>query len=392
MPGARRWRVAAALFAVVFSASTPLAAFGVFLPALADAFGWSRGAISLALSINLVLGGLAAFLVGGLADRHGPRGVLLVAVVIAGGGIALASLTRTLWQLYLFVGVLGGIGTSGFYVIAASTVTRWFAHQRGLPLALVLAGFNLSYVTAGPIAAWLIERAGWRAAYLVFGIAACVIGSAASLMVVDPPRGATARDVPAPATHGLTLREALADRRLWLLHLCWLLLGTVLFMISAHVVSYARDRGTRLEIAALLLAAYGSGAAVGRVVFGALSDRLGSTAILRSCFALQIVALAVVPLGPPETVLLAMLALFGLGYTGADTVLVRVIPDVFGLRALGAITGVLTLGWRVGAAIGPPLAGFVHDAVGSYTVPFGLAPVILAVAFVVFRVGATPRR
>ncbi|MBI4594036.1 MAG: MFS transporter [Candidatus Rokubacteria bacterium] len=387
-----RWLVAAALFTVVFSASSPIAAFGVFLPALADTFGWSRGAISVALSITLLLGGLGGFVVGAVADRHGPRGILLLTVAIAGGGFALASTTAALWHLYLFVGVMGGLGTSGFYVIAASTVTRWFERERGLALALVLAGFNVSFVTGGPVAAWLIERLGWRPAYLVFGGWLCLVGGLAGLVVRDPPRRPPAPgQAPAAEARGATLRDALADRRLWLLSLCWSLFGGVFLMVSVHVVPYARDRGVALGSASLALTAYGLGATVGRLVFGALSDRLGGRAIMPVCVALQVGALAALAWGPSQHALLLLLAVFGLGFTGADTVFVRAIPDVFGLRALGAITGVLTIGWRSGAALGPAVAGFAHDATGSYTLPFGLAPVALAVSYALFRLGSAPR-
>lgn len=388
-----RWLVAAALFAVVFSVSHPVASFGVFLPALADAFGWSRGAISVALSITLLVGGLGAFVVGSIADRHGPRAILLVTVAIAGGGFALASTTSALWHLYLFVGVMGGLGTSGFYVIAASTVTRWFEQRRGLALALVLAGFNIAFLTAGPAAAWLIENVGWRPAYLVFGGWLCLVGGLAGLVVRHPPPAAGAPGrARAAEVRGVSMREALADRRLWLLSLCWLLLGAVFQMVAVHVVPYAHDRGAGLASASLALTAYGLGATVGRLAFGPLSDRLGAAAIMRACFALQVGALAVLPFGPSQPALLLLLAVFGLGFTGADTVFVRVIPDVFGLGALGAITGVLTLGWRTGAALGPALAGFVHDATGSYTVPFGLAPVALAASYGLFSLSSAPRR
>src|SRR5215207_9323340 len=98
----------------------PLAAFGVFLPIIADTFGWSRGAIASALSLNLVFGGIAGFFVGRLADRHGPRVMLLVTVTIAGIGFGLVSQVTALWHLYLLIGVLAGTGLSSFYLLSTS--------------------------------------------------------------------------------------------------------------------------------------------------------------------------------------------------------------------------------------------------------------------------------
>jgi len=390
----QRWLIAAALFAVVFSASSPLAAFGVFLPVLAEHFGWSRGAISVALSMALMLGGINAFVVGAIADRHGPRFILAFTVAMAGVGFALASTIGSLSELYLFVGILGGIGTSGFYVIASTTVTRWFERQRSLVLALVLAGFNVSFVTAGPIAAWLIEWLGWRGAFGVFGGWLCLVGGLATLVVRDPPRrevGAAAAVSPIEP-RGMSIVAALADRRLWLLEACWLLLGGVVLMISSHIVSYSRDRGIGLASASLALTAYGVGATVGRIGFGALADQLGARTVMRICVVVEVAALAVLPFGPPPPLLFVALALFGMGFSGGDTAFIRIIPDVFGLKALGAITGLLALGWRSGAALGPVFAGFVYDATGSYTVPFSLAPVALLVSLALFSWGSASRR
>src|SRR5207244_12944588 len=135
----------------------PLAAYGGFLAVFARTLAWSRGAISSALSLNLLLGGVAGFGIGALADRHGPRVMLVVTVILAGSAFALVSTVGALWQLYLLVGVLGGIGMSSFYLLSTTTVARRLDERRGLALALVLVGFNLGYISAGPLSAWLIE-------------------------------------------------------------------------------------------------------------------------------------------------------------------------------------------------------------------------------------------
>ena len=278
----QRWLIAGALFAVVFSASSPIAAFGVFLPVLAEHFGWSRGAISVALSTALMLGGLNAFVVGAIADRYGPRFILTFTVAMAGAGFTLASTIGSLWELYLFIGIMGGIGTSGFYVIASSTITRWFDRQRSLVLALVLSGFNVSFIIAGPVAAGLIEWLGWRNTFLVFGSWLCLVGGLATLVVRDPPRRPISPATASKAEpRGVTIVAALGDRRLWFLEACWLLLGGVVLMVSVHIVPYSRDRGITLAAASLALTAYGIGATIGRIGFGALADHLGARTVMR---------------------------------------------------------------------------------------------------------------
>ena len=394
-PLRRRWWIVAALFVVTFGISMPLAAYGVFLPIIAEQHGWSRGAIAAALSLNLLVGGVAGYFVGALADRHGPRVMLFLTVGFAGTGFGLVSISGALWHLYVFVGVLAGIGMSSFYLLSTATVSRWFDDRRGLAIALVLVGFNLGYIVAGPMSAWLIGRLGWRAAYATLGVgcALVAVGAAATvrlpreaelpMLAARRRRGASAA---AATAVGVTFREALADPRQWCLNVSWLLLGGVILMIGVHAVPYLKDLGADLAEASLALTAYGIGTVAGRLTAGAVSDRLGTRVTSAVAYPVEIVALVALAWCSSRGALLGAMLGFGLGAAATDTILVKAIPDLFGVRALGAIMGILTLGWRSGAAVGPASAGFVYDATGSYAVPFWAAPVAVAISWVLFSI------
>jgi len=401
----RRWLIVAALFVVTYGVSVPLAAYGVFLPVIAEHFGWTRGAVSAALSLNLLVGGIAGFAVGTLADRHGPRVLLAATMALAGTGFALVAAVSTLWQLYLLVGLVAGVGTSSFYVLGTATVTHWFEDRRGLALALVLIGFNLGYITGGPAAAWLITRLGWRVAYSVLGSGCGLVTTIAALGVRLPrqaeraalrrPRPAVASGAARGGAHGITLLESLTDPRQWALNVSWLLIGGIAIMISVHAVPFARDQGLSLTGASLALTAYGLGSAIGRLLGGTLSDRVGARRTIAAAFVLQIAALVGLLWVPSRAGLLLSLMAFGAGFAASDTVVAQVVPQVFGMRALGAIMGILTLGWRCGAAIGPALAGFLYDLTGSYRIPFGLAPLGVLLSWALFLLatarGGRPR-
>ena len=390
----RRWLIVAALFVVTYGVSVPLAAYGVFLPVIAEHFGWTRGAVSAALSLNLLVGGIAGFAVGTLADRHGPRVLLAATMALAGTGFALVAAVSTLWQLYLLVGLVAGVGTSSFYVLGTATVTHWFEDRRGLALALVLIGFNLGYITGGPAAAWLITRLGWRVAYCMLGSGCGLVTTIAALGVRLPrqaeraalrrPRPAVASGAARGGAHGITLLESLTDPRQWALNVSWLLIGGIAIMISVHAVPFARDQGVSLTGASLALTAYGIGSAIGRLLGGTLSDRVGARRTIAAAFVLQIAALVGLLWVPSRAGLLLSLMAFGAGFAASDTVVAQVVPQVFGMRALGAIMGILTLGWRCGAAIGPALAGFLYDLTGSYRIPFGLAPLGVLLSWALF--------
>ena len=380
-PLTRRWLIVVALFVVTFGVSMPLAAFGVFLPIIAETFGWSRGAIATALSLNLVLGGIAGFLVGALADRHGPRVMLFLTVGLAGTGFGLVSMIGELWHLYLLVGLLGGVGMSSFYLLSTTTVARWFEDRRGLAIALVLVGFNLGYIVAGPLAALLIVQLGWRAAYAILGggcalmavIAASTVRlpRAAELAMLQAPRTRRA-DEPAPRRAGASLSEALADPRQWCLNVAWLLLGSIILMVGVQGLILERFYRN------------GIGSMVGRLASGVVGDRFGTRVTIGAGYVVEALALTLLAGGSAPRVLLGAMTLFGIGAATTDTMLVKAIPDLFGLRALGAIMGALSLGWRSGAATGPAVAGFLYDATGSYAIPFWAAPVVVLTSWVFF--------
>jgi len=194
-----------------------------------------------------------------------------------------------------------------------------------------------------------------------------------------------------PHRRGVTLRVALADPRQWCLNVAWLLLGGLAFMVTVHIVPFARDQGVSLAGASLALTAYGIGSVVGRVAAGAMSDRIGTITTMRAAYVVQALALLALLWLPSRDALFGSLAAFGAGFAAADTMIVKVIPDVFGVRAIGAIMGVLTLGWRSGAALGPAAAGFLYDLSGSYAVPFGAAPVVVLMSWALFAIATSGR-
>jgi len=397
------WVVVGACSLVMFGVWNSHAGFGVFLPVLAGEFGWSRGAISVAPSLNLIIGGLIAFFVGAASDRYGPRLILATSALFVGALFVLASRIGTLWHLYAILGVLLGVAMSSVYLVPTTTVSRWFVDRRGLALGILLAGLNLAFVTGPRLSAFLIERFGWRTTYLVLGALVWILAIPASLLTRFPP---ASTDDATPAGHGTTagrsiatdggstIHEALADRRLWLLVTAWMLLGFNQMMMSIHLVSYVKDRGVTLERAALALTILGTGTIVGRIVVGMAADRLGTKPMFWCCLTVQIVTSLAVIVSPSLSVLDLLLFWLGLSAAGSDTTLVKGAVETFGVRAIGAVMGLLSLGWRCGAALGPTAAGFIYDATGTYVPAFTVAACGLALssAFFTFGTASSPER
>jgi MFS transporter, OFA family, oxalate/formate antiporter len=381
------WVVVGACSLVMFGVWNSHAGFGVFLPVLANEFGWSRGAISVAPSLNLIIGGLIAFFIGAASDRYGPRLILAVSAVLVGALFALASRIDALWHLYAVLGVLLGVAMSSVYLVPTTTVSRWFVARRGLALGILLAGLNLAFVTGPRLSAFLIERFGWRTTYLLLGALVWVLAIPGSLLTRFPPASASAASERSALSSGSTVREALADRRLWLLVTAWMLLGFNQMMMSIHLVSYVKDRGVTLERAALALTILGTGTIVGRILVGMAADRLGTKPMFWICLTVQIATLVSIIAGPSLSVLNFLLFWLGLSAAGSDTTLVKGAVETFGVRSIGAVMGVLSLGWRCGAALGPTAAGFIYDATGTYVLAFALSAGGLALSSAFFTLG-----
>lgn len=161
-------------------------------------------------------------------------------------------------------------------------------------------------------------------------------------------------------------------------------------MISVHIVPYVKDHGVTLERASLALTVYGISLIGGKLLFGAVLDRLGTRPTFGVCTVLQVLSLTAVLGGPPLWALYLLIMCFGLGAAGADTCVIAAASEVFGVRAIGAILGMINAGWRLGAALGPAAAGFIYDATGSYAIAFGLASAGLVVNLACFTLGCRP--
>ena len=164
--------------------------FGIFVKPLAETFGWSRGAISLGFSIIACIGSLAAPVVGVLADRLGPRKVILVAAVLFGSGLcSFAFLSGSIWHFYALY-VFTAFGSIGLTTIPyATAISRWFVRQRGLALGFMGVGAFVGGMYAPPLVTYVIATWGWRWAYATLGLLVWIlILPVIGLFLIESPR------------------------------------------------------------------------------------------------------------------------------------------------------------------------------------------------------------
>lgn len=393
------WLVVAGAFIVMFMGFGAAYSFGAFFHSLRDEFGATRREISLIFALTGFIYFALGVVSGRIADRVGPRRVIVAGGVLLGAGLLLAALTRQLWQVYLTYSLCVGLGVGLTYVPSVGAVQRWFVRRRGFASGLAVAGIGLGNLLFPPVAAGLIDIAGWRAAYAILGGVVLVSTLAAALLL---DRGPESRglgpdgDPPARASAatawGMTPGEALRTRPYRLLYLAGVATTIGLFIPFAHIVPYATDHGLSELTGAVILGAIGAGSVGGRLVLGGSADRLGRRQALAGSFLLMTVTLLWWLVATEAWSLVIFALLFGIGYGGFVALFPALTSDFFGVRHAGALLGLLYTAAAFGSLIGPTLAGVAFDASGSYTLPIALSAAANVVAACCMIVVGDPRR
>ena len=354
--------------------------FGIFFKPVLTDFNWTRAVTSGGLSLSWIVHGLLGIIMGRLTDRFGPRVVLTICGFLLGLGYLLMSQIGTVWQLYLFYGVIIGAGMGGSWVPIVSTVARWFVKRRNLMTGIVLSGVSIGTLIGAPVASRLISAYDWRMSYVIVGgIVLVVAVLTAQLLRRDPTQ---ARQRPyggskvekqefVSETHSLSLREAVHTQQFWLTSGMFFCFGFLLYTIMTHIVLHAIELGISYISAANILATIGGLSIVGRIVLGSAADRFGNRQVFIIGFILM--AATLFWLVPAKEVwrLYLFAVVFGFAFGGCATSESSLVAGLFGLSSHGLILGTINvLGFTFGAAIGPLIAGYIFDVTSSYQLAF----------------------
>jgi len=375
--------VIAALFTMILMFGV-YNSFGIFFKPLLTEFGWTRAMTSAAFSLSWIMQGLLAIIMGKLTDRLGPRIVMTICGFFLGLGYLLMSQVGTIWQFYLFYGVIIGLGMAGSWVPLVSLAARWFLKRRGMATGIIISGIGIGTLIGPPLAEFLISIYDWRQSYLILGITVMVlVVSAAQFMKRDPaqigqtPYGENTVEEQGLelATNSLTTKEAIATKQLWLVMGMVFCYGFSLFIIMVHIVPHATEIGISATSAARILAAIGGVSIAGKIVMGFTADRIGSRQSFIIGFILISASLFWLPSIKELWLIYAFAAVFAFGYGGCTVAQPPLVAMLFGLRSHGAIMGIVTFGFASGAAAGPLIAGYIFDISGSYQGAFLLGAV-----------------
>jgi MFS family permease len=387
------WLMVVVTFVTLITTAGFRATPGVLIVPLQDHFGWSRGTISLAVSLGLLLYGLASPFSAALMERFGVRRVMLCALATIATGAALTSFMTAPWQLDLLWGVVVGGATGAVSVpLAAVVANRWFETRRGFVTGILTASNASGQMVFLPVLAVLVTDLGWRAPAL------CV--AAVALFVVFPIVAIAARDRPQeigiepygairpvavperpahpfrPAIDGLLV--GVRSRTFWLLVATFFVCGlSTNGLIGTHLIPAAEDHGMSAVRGASLLALMGAFDVIGTTASGWLTDRVDPRYLLVWYYALRGLAVIALPYAFGSTwALVAFAVFYGLDWVATVPPTVALAADSFGRARVGVVFGWIFAAHQLGAAFAAWAAGESREWFGTYTEAFVSAGVL----------------
>ena len=361
--------------------------YAVFLLPLEREFGWTRSQLTSVYSIYLLVNGATAPLVGMVFDRLGPRWVYGAGMASLGAAFFLASGLTSLWQFYVFIGVLVGLGVSlNGMVPSSALLSKWFRDRLSTAIGIAFSAIGAGTLVFVPVAQQLIGEFDWRGAYRILGIGMLALVPVVMLLLPwgrfaagDPELRREARRK-AAAGEGYTTRAALRSTMFWALAAIFFCTATAMFSVMVQLVAFFIDAGFSPITAATAYGLLGLLSAASVMGSGFLSDRFGYRQTATASFvgtAIGMGLLLVITLVPSFALLALFVGVFGLCLGVRGPIVSSVSARYFAGPAVATIYGMIYACNALGAAFGAYMGGVLHDLTGGYRV--GL---VAALAFI----------
>lgn len=363
--------------------------YTVYLRPIEQEFGWSRSELTGVYSLFLLVGGFTSPLVGLLFDRAGPRVVYTTGVACLGTAFFLASSISQLWEFYLLVGALVGLGYGlNGMVPASALLARWFRARLSTALGIAFAAIGTGAITFIPLAQFLVSHWGWRVAYRVQGLFLLAVLPLVAFAVPwrrfvagHPARRAEAKR--AEEQEGWTLRAAIRTPIYWGLAQAFFFTAMGMFVVIAQTVVFFIDAGFSPIVAATAYGFTGMLSVVSVTSSGLLSDRFGVRQTVTASFVgttTGMLLLMVLATHPATSLLVAYVLVFGLCQGMRGPIISSICTRHFAGRSVGTIYGTIFATNALGAAVGSVMGGVLHDLTGGYRVGFTFALCSIALA------------
>ena len=340
--------------------------FGLYLEPMTTARGWSRETFSLALALQNLLWGMGVPVAGAVADRFGTARVVALGAAAYAAGVAGMALADSGPALFLTGGILVGLGVAfcSFSLVLAAIARIIGPEQRSLALGLGTAAGSMGQVLFSPINQTLIATYGWFDSLLVMSLVALVVVPLAFSL----PRGTAAKGEPA-SNQGLAdaLGEAMRHRSYLLLTAGFFVCGFHVAFITAHFPTYVTDLGLSARAGAFALSLVGLFNILGSLLSGAFGQRHAKNRGLSFIYAGRAFVILALLLAPAtELTIYLFAAAMGLLWLSTVPLTTGIVAQIFGLRFMATLFGIVFLSHQVGSFLGVWLGGMLYDQTGSY--------------------------
>lgn len=354
-------------------------------------FGWSRTAISAAVSVMMLCTAISLPFMGRLVDRVGVKKVLVPSIVIFGLCFLAASMISSYWQFIALYVAMGTIAVGTNSVPYMRVLTAWFDRRRGLAIGIAGSGTGLGFGYVPLVTEQLVSHYGWRGGYFGLGLIMLLFTLPMVLFLLHEkpqslglhPDGAGSDEAAAqPVASGDSLSEAMRRRDFWSLITIFSGLAFVLYGLIPHMVPMLQDRGVPVSQASWLASAFGWAAFGGRLLIGFLVDRHDARRIAFVFFSLSAIGLALLSLQLPIWAFTAAAIMLGLSLGAEVDMLAYLTSRYFGLKYFAQIFGAMFSAVMVAMSLSPLVFGAVYDHTGSYRSILALGVPLCALAIV----------
>ena len=379
------WYVAGALFFAMFLSIGMRQGFGIFVETWQSEFGVGVAAISLAASVGWFVNGSSQVLMGWLIDRVGGRIVITVAALLLGASVLLMAAADSVLHLIVIYGVVMSLAAAGLAGgPPGAMVVRWFRRKRGAAMSLLTSGGSIGGLVLVPFITYLFLWTNWRAAWLIAGGIVLVLGVPLLYLVLrDDPAdlglqpdgdplvpGGAVRPVPVGPLQAHRWSAAFRSAPMWQLSIAYWVCGVTTASISVHYVRWAGAEGISPATAALAFGLLSGINAIGVLLVGPLSDRVPRKTLLGAVYLIRGVAFLLLVVLPGPAALWGFAVVGGASWLATVPLTTSLAADVYGVRHLGTLAGLINFAHQAGGALAVYLFGLVFDAQGSYDYAF----------------------
>ncbi|WP_328609571.1 MFS transporter [Amycolatopsis sp. NBC_00345] len=369
-----------------------LSTFGLFVLPIAAETGWSRATVTVAFTVTGVGFAAGTPLAGWLLDRYALKVVMIPSWFVYCAAVALIGVTPRALPVFYLPFLLAGLAGGGTFLPFSKAVLSWFDNRRGLALGVMAALGALGATLSPLLVRTLIASLGWQASYGWMALIAVVVSVSMvlALVRVRAERSVRGRLVTTAVNEeravrldlpGLTVRQALAGRHLWMIGGILCLAGIAVIGIQVNVVPMMTDEGLPAAQAGLLLTVYGVASLAGRIVGGVLLDRVPARFVTAGVLLCPVAGIFLLRPSFPSAA--AAIALVGVAFGVEIDLLSYLISRYLGMRRFGTLLGLIQCAVLLSTAFGPLLVSLGYQATGDYrsTLPYlGSALVLCALS------------